>query len=186
VQVTPTGGTMQVIYAGLRKGELFGLRKADIELGRRLLVVRRSYDRETTKGAREEAVPVAAALVHYLKTAQETANGDLLFPKRDGSMRTDGDALGERLRRAMGRAGVVTGYLHSCRRCKGAGKPHVEEHPDNERRRCPACGMVLWAKPLPKKLRLHDTRHTTATLLLAGGGRTCTPSPGSSGTPIPR
>jgi len=69
----------------------------------------------------------------------------------------------------MGRAGVVTGYLHSCRRCKAAGKPHIEEHPDNERRRCPACGMVLWAKPLPKKLRLHDTRHTTATLLLAGG-----------------
>jgi len=29
--------------------------------------------------------------------------------------------------------------------------------------------MVLWAKPIPKKLRLHDTRHTTATLLLAGG-----------------
>ena len=29
--------------------------------------------------------------------------------------------------------------------------------------------MVLWAKPIPKKLLLHDTRHTTATLLLAGG-----------------
>jgi len=29
--------------------------------------------------------------------------------------------------------------------------------------------MLLWAKPIPKKLRLHDTRHTTATLLLVGG-----------------
>lgn len=29
--------------------------------------------------------------------------------------------------------------------------------------------MALWAKPIPKKLRLHDTRHTTATLLLGAG-----------------
>ncbi len=84
-------------------------------------------------------------------------------------MRTDGDALGERLRRALGRAGIVTGYLHSCRRCKRNRNAHEEQHADNERRWCPRCGMVLWAKPIPKKLRLHDTRHTTATLLLAGG-----------------
>src|SRR5438445_372745 len=31
------------LYAGLRKGELFGLRKADVDLARRLLTVRRSY-----------------------------------------------------------------------------------------------------------------------------------------------
>ena len=159
------------VYAGLRKGELFGLRKADVDLGRRLLMVRRSYDHDTTKGAREEAVPIAAALVPYLESTIEAEPGELLFPKADGSMRTEGDALGERMRRALGRAGVVTGYLHSCRRCKakGVAKPHVEEHPDNERRRCPDCGMLLWAKPVPKKLRLHDTRHTTATLLLSGG-----------------
>src|SRR5438128_12219953 len=29
--------------------------------------------------------------------------------------------------------------------------------------------MVLWAKAVPRKFRLHDTRHTTATLLLAAG-----------------
>src|SRR5258705_13851892 len=29
--------------------------------------------------------------------------------------------------------------------------------------------MLLWAKALPRKFRLHDTRHTTATLLLAAG-----------------
>jgi len=45
------------LYAGLRKGELFGLRKRDVDIERRLLMVRRSYDRESTKGAREEAVP---------------------------------------------------------------------------------------------------------------------------------
>jgi integrase len=157
------------VYAGLRKGELFGLRKPDVDLARRILTVRRSYDHETTKGGREEPVPIATALVPYLEDALASASGELLFPRADGSMRTDGDALGERMRRALGRAAVVTGYLHSCRRCKRAGEPQEAEHPDNERRRCPKCSMVLWAKPIPKKLRLHDTRHTTATLLLAGG-----------------
>jgi len=29
--------------------------------------------------------------------------------------------------------------------------------------------MLLWAKALPRRFRLHDTRHTTATLLLSAG-----------------
>jgi integrase len=45
------------LYAGLRKGELFGLAKRDVDLTRRLLTVRRSYDNDTNKSAREEAVP---------------------------------------------------------------------------------------------------------------------------------
>jgi len=84
-------------------------------------------------------------------------------------MRSAEDALGERLRRALGRAGIVSGYRHSCRRCKSKGREHVEEHPENERRDCPACGMTLWAKPLPRPFRLHDTRHRTATLLVSDG-----------------
>ena len=177
-QLTPSDRLMgaAAIYAGLRKGELCGMRKTDVDLGRRLLTVRRSYGNASTKGGREEAVPIAAGLVPYLESALDGALGELLFPKADGSMRTDGDALGERLHRAMGRAGIVTGYLHSCRRCKSAEARKVpgrtsyaKEFADNERRRCPACNMVLWAKPVPKKFRLHDTRHTTATLLLSGG-----------------
>jgi integrase len=156
------------LYAGLRKGELYGLRKTDVDLGRRQIMVRRSYDHETTKAGREEAVPIASALVPHLEAAFASTPGELLFPKRDGSMRTDGDALGERLRRALGRAGVVTGYRHSCRRCQRNGHPHVEQHPDCARRYCPRC-KALWAKPLPRPFRLHDTRHTTATLLVAAG-----------------
>src|SRR5258708_40173270 len=38
-----------------------------------------------------------------------------------------------------------------------------------ERRHCAKCKMLLWAKALPRRFRLHDTRHTTATLLLAAG-----------------
>jgi integrase len=64
---------------------------------------------------------------------------------------------------------IVDGYLHLCRRCKRKGTPHEERHSDCERRRCPNCNMLLWAKAIPRKFRLHDTRHTTATLLLAAG-----------------
>src|SRR5207248_3157378 len=101
-----------------RKGELFGMKKRDVDLKRRLLMVRRSYDRDTTKGAREEAVPIAAALIPFLERAIEASNGELLFPDAAGEMRTEHDKLGKRLRTALNRAGIVDGYLHLCRRCK--------------------------------------------------------------------
>jgi hypothetical protein len=108
-----------------------------------LLTVRRSYDNETNKSAREETVPIAAALLPYLDEALDRALGSLLFPRPDGSMRTEEDKLGKRLRRALGRAGIADGYLHLCRRCKRKGTPHEEKHADCERRHCPRCGMLL-------------------------------------------
>src|SRR4051812_17266366 len=86
-----------------RKGELFGLRNSDVDLKRRLLMVRRSYDRETTKGAREEAVPIAAALVPFLEDALTASKGALLSPRPDGEMRTEEDKPGKRLRSALNR-----------------------------------------------------------------------------------
>jgi integrase len=38
------------IYSGLRKGELLGLRKSDVDLTRRHLYVSRSYEREHHEG----------------------------------------------------------------------------------------------------------------------------------------
>jgi integrase len=35
--------------------------------------------------------------------------------------------------------------------------------------RCPRCNFALWAKPIPRHVRFHDLRHTTATLLLNEG-----------------
>jgi integrase len=63
----------------------------------------------------------------------------------------------------MGRAGIVEGYMHVCRR-KGCGFKELREV-DTEST-CPKCSMKLWAKPLPRQLRFHDTRHSTAALLL--------------------
>ena len=71
-----------LIYAGLRKGEIYGLRRTDVDLARRLIIVRRSYANDTTKGGREEAVPIAPPLVQHLEAALEAAKGELLFPRR--------------------------------------------------------------------------------------------------------
>ena len=70
------------------------------------------------------------------------------------------------LRRALARAGIVLGYDHACRR-KGCG--YSMHHDDGELRTCPTCHMKLWPKPLVRKIRFHDLRHTTASLLLMAG-----------------
>jgi integrase len=111
------------IYAGLRKGELIGLRKTDVDLSLRLLTVARSYNRDTTKGGHADRIPIAAELVPYLERAISASSSELVFPAPNGSMMREGVDLVGVLRRALGRAGIVTGWRHVCRR-KGCG--HAE------------------------------------------------------------
>ena len=59
------------LYTGMRKGELLALRKADVDFSARLITVRRSHDRDTTKGNHQDAIPIAAELVPYLRAAIE-------------------------------------------------------------------------------------------------------------------
>jgi integrase len=151
------------VLTGMRKGELLGLRKTDVNLPERTIMVARSYDHETTKGGHEDMLPVPELLVPWLDEALRRSPSALVFPRRDGSMHSTDLALDEVLRRALGRAGVVTGYEHRCRR-QGCRFSKLE--PGSEAGRCPKCNMKLWAKPLPRHVRFHDLRHTTATLLL--------------------
>jgi len=154
------------VYTGLRKGELLGLLKSDVNLAGRIITVRHSYARDTTKGGRAEAVPIASELVPYLECAIERSPSKLVFPKEDGSMMSDETPLEDVLRSALGRAGIVTGYMHRCRR-KGCG--HTEQAGDAELRRCPKCKMKLWPRPQVRGIRFHDLRHTTASLLMMAG-----------------
>lgn len=74
------------VYAGLRKGEIFGLRKTDVDLEGRTLTVARSYDNETTKGGHADVLPIAEPLVPFLEAAIASSNSDLVFPNDDGGM----------------------------------------------------------------------------------------------------
>jgi len=135
------------------------------------IVVARSYDHGTTKSKKERVIPIAEALVPYLDAAIDASPSEYVFPGPDGKMMAEDTKLEVILRRALGRAGDVTGYRHGCRRCKAAGAPESTElAKDFAPRKCSRCGMQMWCKPIPRHLRFHDLRHTTATLILAHGG----------------
>ena len=46
------------LYTGMRKGELFALRKGDVDFDAGVIMVSRSHDRDIPKGGRVEAVPI--------------------------------------------------------------------------------------------------------------------------------
>jgi integrase len=92
------------------QGELRGLRKTDVDFDSKIIVVRRSYDRDRTKGAHEEGVPIAEELGPYLTKAIDWSPSELVFPKPDGSMVSKHVKLEGMLRRALAR-----GHRHRLR-----------------------------------------------------------------------
>ena len=154
------------IYTGLRKGELIGLQIRDIDLQNRLLTVTRSYGRNTTKNGRGAVIPIASELVAYLAEAIRRTLSQLVFPGDDGTMLSRHTPLEEVLRRALAHAGIVENYEHVCRR-KGCKLSSTAK--DAELRRCPKDDSKLWPKAVVRKIRFHDLRHTTASLLMMNG-----------------
>jgi len=74
-----------LVYTGLRRGEAMGLRWSDVDLDRRLITVRRSYDGRTKSG-KQRLVPVPAELVPILKQHRQADpwQGELVFPNENG------------------------------------------------------------------------------------------------------
>src|SRR5207248_2195839 len=49
------------LWTGMRRGELFALRKSDVDLSLGTIMVARSNERDTTKGGHADLIPTAAA-----------------------------------------------------------------------------------------------------------------------------
>jgi hypothetical protein len=150
----------------LRKGELFGLKKEDVDFDLRLIFARHSYDRDTTKGGHEEALPMAKELIPYLKEAVRRSPSALVFPRADGEMYPETTKLEDVLRRALRRAGIILGYRHKCRK-QGCG--YVEAATDANLRKCPKDQHTMWVTSVVRPIRFHDLRHTTGSLLAMEG-----------------
>lgn len=175
-------GVMAVAaYLGLRKGEIFALRRSDYDAELQTLQVAGSHQQTTTKGKRIDVLPVPWVLRPYLDAAVKAAKtSPWLFPKRDGHQRTREADPHLVLRRAAARAGIVLRWEQTCRRCKGLAiaegrppPPVVVTGPAADgsapEGRCPTCDQKLWAHGVPTAIRFHDLRHSVATNLLRAG-----------------
>jgi integrase len=152
------------IYTGMRRGELVALQKSDVDLADGTITVGRSWHADTTKGGHADVIPIHPELRPFLRDAISMSRSRLVFPREDGSMQSENVDLAELLRGAMNRAGLVDGWVHKCRRCRSR-----ESSDDSTIRKCAKCGFTLWPSPVPRRIRFHDLRHTTATLLLKAG-----------------
>ena len=113
------GRSSPAIYTGLRKGELLALRKADVDLawqsyGGALARPRHHQGRPRRRHPGRDRARAVPARRH------RGVSVGLVFPRQDGSMMRRDVNIEQTLRRALGRADVVEGYRHVCRR-KGCG-----------------------------------------------------------------
>lgn len=164
-------------YLGLRKGEIFALRKNDYDRGAQQLRVAASHQRATTKGGRFDILPVPAILKPYLEQALKSRS-IWLFPGRFDQQRGRESDPHLIVRTACVAAGIVDHWERWCRRCKGEGRPTLHVRVTGakpEPSSCSTCGMKLWVRGSPplsragKPIRFHDLRHGLATNLLRAG-----------------
>jgi integrase len=147
-------------FTGLRRGDVFALAKADIDLARGVITA------TISKGQKSRVLPIHEALRPYLDDALKTP-GPRLFPWPRGKRLPN---LVKILRRACGRAGLVTGYELRCRRRRACGWSEVhaaEDVPDA----CPSCGRdSVYARPIPRRITFHGLRHSFGKGVVAAGG----------------
>ena len=104
------------IYTGMRAGELAGLQWSDVNFGRRLILVARSYT-GPTKGGEIRYVPVLDPLMPILMQLKSCAKTEYVFPNTHGKMhQASARIFQERFHAVLERAGfpnrAATGSRH--------------------------------------------------------------------------
>lgn len=96
-------------FTGMRAGEIAGLRWSDVDLERRTIHVRRSYDGKTKTRASRRHVPIVDALLPTFRAWRlrcSITEGDFVFPNRAGRMHDESARVfQEVLHRVLDRAG---------------------------------------------------------------------------------
>jgi integrase len=108
-----------LVFTGVRRGEALGLAWSDVDLSRRLITVRRSYD-GLTKSGRHRTVPVPAELVTILQAWHSRApwgTEGLIFPDDETGKMVSENAtfLQTALWAALKRVGLRRIRLHDLR-----------------------------------------------------------------------
>jgi len=160
------------IHAGTRPGEQKALRKSDVDLERGFVTVQRSNARQETKTGRSREIPIPAGARAAIVEAMRLSPSALVFPRPDGTQQRADVKLSKVLRSALKRAGIVTGYRHTCRRkaCGFAEEISLDAYrPGAESvtidvRKCPECNFKLWCEGIPKHFTWYGLRHAAATL----------------------
>jgi integrase len=150
-------------FTGLRRGDVFGLRKADVDLAGGVLTA------TISKGRKVLRLPIHPELRADLEEALSATPGPFLFAW-DRAKRLPN--LVKVLRRACGRAGLVAGHELRCRgRACGWSEERGGVAPPPVPDACPRCGRdALYSRPIPRKVRFHDLRHSFGTAIVAAGG----------------
>jgi integrase len=157
------------LYAGLRRGEVAGLKKGDVDAAR-TLTVRRSHAQERTKGNVDVVLPVHPELATYLERAMEASSSEFVCPGdvETGSQMPEHFDLEGRLRRTMAEAGVgITGFVHHCRawHCKSVVRAADDKPRACERHRLEHMLVRREVRPLG----FHDLRRSHTSLLAQAG-----------------
>jgi integrase len=106
-----------LLFTGARRGEAAGLRWDDVDLTRRLVTIRRSYN-APTKSGRARTVPISAELAAILveHRARSSWAGALVFPNpATGEILTPNIKLGDLLDDACNKAGIPRMRIHDLR-----------------------------------------------------------------------
>jgi integrase len=77
------------VYTGMGKGELLALRKSDVGLKTGTLRVGRPHASDTTKGNREDLLPIAVGLVPYLREAMAMSHRGAAVPEVYGHLEVE-------------------------------------------------------------------------------------------------